>query len=234
MAFIQCKNLSAGYDNAPVLEDISFQIEAGEYIALVGKNGSGKTTLIKCLAGLMRPKTGALLLEEEAAGLGYLPQQTAIQRDFPASVWEVVLSGCLNRRGRRPFFSPGEKALAAASLKEMGLGQIRRKSYRKLSGGQQQRVLLARALCAAQKLLILDEPARGLDPQATGELYAHINRLHQEKGMTIIMATHDLENALENADKVLHLDKKILFWGSPAEYRGSAASRCLLGGEEDA
>lgn len=162
--------------------------------------------------------------------IGYLPQQTIVQRDFPASVWEVVLSGCLNRRGMRPFYSPAERRIASANIEKLGIGGLVKKSYRDLSGGQQQRVLLARALCATEKLLLLDEPVTGLDPVVTSELYALIRQLNRE-GVTIVMVSHDINCSVHYAGKILHMDTGVLFYGPSEKYLESDVCRRLLGGD---
>ena len=200
MALISCKNVTMGYENQLAVEDVSFDIEDGDYVCIVGENGSGKSTLLKGLLGLLKPRAGEIAFGDglKQNMIGYLPQQTIVQRDFPASVWEVVLSGCLNRRGMRPFYSPAERRIASANIEKLGIGGLVKKSYRDLSGGQQQRVLLARALCATEKLLLLDEPVTGLDPVVTSELYALIRQLNRE-GVTIVMVSHDINCSVHYA-----------------------------------
>lgn len=232
MALISCKNLSMGYESELAVENASFEIEEGDYLCIVGENGSGKSTLLKGLLGLMPPRAGEI---RYGGGLrrnmiGYLPQQTVVQKDFPASVWEVVLSGCLNRRGMRPFYSAKERAIAEQNLMRLSIGELRKKSYRDLSGGQQQRVLLARALCATEKLLLLDEPVTGLDPVVTAELYALIKQLNED-GVTVVMVSHDINCSVHNAGKILHMGKGVLFCGSSANYLESDVCRRFLGGE---
>ncbi len=206
MSIITCKNLSIGYANMPVLEEINFSVDEGSYLCIVGENGAGKSTLIKTFLGLIPPLSGDVILAQnlKSTDIGYLPQQTQIQKDFPASVFEVVLSGCLNKCGMRAFYNKSEKDLARKSLERMGISQLIKRSYSKLSGGQQQRVLLARALCATNKLLLLDEPATGLDTDTREEMYELINGLNKS-GITIIMITHDLEKAKEYSSHILHL-----------------------------
>ena len=218
MEQIICKDLSLGYDNGVILSGLSFSVEAGDYLAIVGENGSGKTTLLKTMLGLIKAVSGEI---EFAAGvnkneIGYLPQQTVVQKDFPASVSEVVLSGFVSGMGLRPFYTKAEKARAAENIEKMGLNGLEKRSYRELSGGQQQRVLLARALCATSKILLLDEPVSGLDPTATREMYELIAGLNKA-GTTIIMISHDISAACGYANKILHIGKKI-FFGSTAEY----------------
>ena len=212
MALIACKGLSLRYENRLAVEDVSFEIEAGDYVCIVGENGSGKSTLLKGLLGLKTPDAGSISYGEglKQRMIGYLPQQTVVQKDFPASVYEVVLSGCLNRRGMRPFYSSAERQIAERNMERLSVGALRKKSYRDLSGGQQQRVLLARALCATEKLLLLDEPVTGLDPVVTSELYTMIRQLNLE-GVTVVMVSHDITCAVHNAGKILHMGTGVLF-----------------------
>ena len=213
MAQLICDNLTLGYNSNIVLENVSFSVEKGDYLCIIGENGSGKTTLMKTILRLEKPlkgqiSTGDGVLPDE---IGYLPQQTQVQRDFPASVWEIVLSGCQSRCGKRPFYTKEEKQLAKQAMKRMEIEDLAKRCYRELSGGQQQRVLLARALCAAQKMLLLDEPVSGLDPSVTQEMYELIEQLHKD-GITIMMITHDVEAAKKYATKILKVqDKTAIF-----------------------
>ncbi|MDR1691972.1 MAG: ABC transporter ATP-binding protein [Oscillospiraceae bacterium] len=218
MALLTCSHLTLGYEGNPVLSDLSFSVDAGDYLCIVGENGSGKTTLMKTLLKLKTPVSGRIAMGDglKQADIGYLPQQTAVQRDFPASVREIVLSGCLNRRGFRPFYSADEKKRAEERMTRLGVGHLAKRCYRELSGGQQQRVLLARALCAAGRVLLLDEPAAGLDPQASEEMYALIKALNGE-GVTILMISHDTAASLPYATHVLHIGTP-LFFGTAGEY----------------
>lgn len=208
MSQLICKNLNVGYEDGVVASGIEFTVEPGDYLCIVGENGSGKTTLMKTILGLTPPLSGEIRFDEglSSKSIGYLPQQTLVQKDFPASVFEIVLSGCLGRLGNRPFYSKEDKALALEKMQKLGIENLTSKSYRNLSGGQQQRVLLARALCAAKKMLLLDEPTAGLDPVATAEMYQYIKKLNDE-GMTIIMITHDMEAASKYATKTLNMGK---------------------------
>ena len=219
MSQIECKDVSVKYENQVVLEDISFSIEQGDYLCIVGENGSGKSTLVKTILGLENSKSGQIVFGEglNKNEIGYLPQQTQAQKDFPASVYEVVLSGCLNSKGFSPFYSMKDKKLANEMIKSLGIENIKRKSFRELSGGQQQRVLLARALCATKKIIILDEPITGLDPTVTREMYSLIKEINK-KGITIIMVSHDINFAVNNASKILHLKKNIKFFGNTEDY----------------
>lgn len=221
-----CQNLSLGYDGREILFDLDFRVNAGDYLCIVGENGSGKSTLMKTILGLQSPLGGKI---ETSGGLksneiGYLPQQTDVQKDFPASVWEIVLSGCQSRCGIRPFYSKADKQTAAENMSKMGISDMAKRCYRELSGGQQQRVLLARALCATKKLLLLDEPVSGLDPKVTLEMYRLIEDLNKNDGITIIMISHDIAAAVKYASHILHIGGTV-FFGTKHEYLKSDASR---------
>lgn len=220
MAILSCKDLNVQYDNQVALKDVNFDLEDGDYLCIIGDNGSGKSTLMKSILGLVTPKSGSIQYGSQLKNhdIGYLPQQTVVQRDFPASVYEVVLSGCLNKRGWRPFYSKEEKQRALNNLKKLKIEQLKDKCYRDLSGGQQQRVLIARALCASEKILLLDEPVTGLDPVTTKHLYDIIEELNRDYKMSIIMVTHDMNSGLEHATKILRLNKEVVFYGTPDEY----------------
>ena len=216
-----------------LLSGLSFSVEAGDYLCILGENGSGKSTLMKTMLGLLRPLSGEVSLGDglKENEIGYLPQQTDAQKDFPATVWEIVLSGCQGRAGRRPYYTRQEKEEARNNMAKMGVSAFSARCYRELSGGQQQRVLLARALCATRKLLLLDEPVSGLDPRATQDMYELIRQLNRQEGVTIIMITHDL-SAVEDARHVLHIGREI-FFGTAAAYRAAApAGGFLKGGEK--
>ena len=206
MALITVKDLSLGYEKTVVASGINFTVNEGDYCCIVGENGSGKTTLMKTLLGLKAPISGQIIRGDglERNEIGYLPQQTEVQKDFPASVKEIVLSGCQGRCGRRPFYSKAEKALAAQQMERMGITLLASRCYSELSGGQQQRVLLARALCATRKVLLLDEPVSGLDPEATEHMYELIKQLNDE-GVTIIMISHDITSVKKYASRILIL-----------------------------
>lgn len=231
MAMIACENISLSYDGTVVLSDLSFSVNPGDYLCIVGENGSGKSTLVKALLGLKPLVEGEILFGEglRQREIGYLPQQTGAQKDFPASVWEVVCSGSINNGGMTPFYSFAQKQAAEKNLKRLGLWDLKRRCYRELSGGQQQRVLLARALCATQKLLLLDEPVAGLDPLVTQEMYQLIQKLNQS-GITIVMVSHDIQSAVQYASHILHLHNTPLFFGKTADYLTSAAGKRFLGG----
>ena len=217
MAELSVENLTLGYEGRAVVEGLSFTVEKGDYLYILGENGSGKSTLIKALLGLHPAMAGHIRRGEGLAdGIGYLPQQTDVQRDFPASVLEIVRSGFAGRRGLRPFYTKTEKAEAARNMERLGIAHLARRCYRELSGGQQQRVLLARALCAAGKMLLLDEPVAGLDPAAAEEMYGLVDSLNRE-GTTILMVSHDLPAAKKYARHILRIGEP-LFWGTKADY----------------
>lgn len=218
MALIKACNLKLGYEGKTVVENLNFTVNNGDYLCIVGENGSGKTTLMKTILHLNPPISGKIETGEglKPSEIGYLPQQTEVQRDFPASVWEIVLSGNLGRGGLLPFYTKEQKEKARKNLEKMGIADLRGRSYRELSGGQQQRVLLARALCATTKMLLLDEPVSGLDPVVTAEMYSTIEALNKE-GITVIMISHDMEAALKYATHILQIGKDI-FFGTKAEY----------------
>jgi len=235
MALLMCENAAFAYEGNTVVSELDFTVNNGDYLCIVGENGSGKSTLIKGLLRLKAPQHGNIVLGDglKANEIGYLPQQTAAQKDFPASVYEVVLSGRLGRRGIRPFYTRRDKETTESYMKLMGIEALRNKCYRELSGGQQRRVLLARALCATKKLLLLDEPVSGLDPIVTQELYQTIESINQEIGITIIMVSHDIQSAIKYANRILHLQNKQVFFGSTEEYVMSGSGKTFLGGGED-
>lgn len=232
MAQIVCQNLTLGYEKHAVAEDICFSVNRGDYLCILGENGSGKSTLVKTLLGLTKPLSGEITFGDtlRQQEIGYLPQQTMAQRDFPASVWEIVLSGCLNRSGLRPFYNRLEKEIARENMEQLGISGLAGKCYRELSGGQQQRVLLARALCATRKMLLLDEPVAGLDPVATAEMYEAIYELNQKHGITILMVSHDITAAVPYASHVLHLANKPLFFGTKEAYIQSPVGQIYAAG----
>ena len=231
MNLLVCENLSMSYENNKVLNDLSFCVEDGDYLSIIGENGSGKTTLMKGLLGLMHPSAGTIMFNGITRGdIGYLPQQTVIQKDFPASVLEVVMSGTVGK-SKRLFYNSYDKKTAINNLEKLGIENLKNHSYKELSGGQQQRVLLARALCAASKLLVLDEPTSGLDPIAVSELYEILAKLNKEENMTIITVSHDIESAVENSNKILHLGKEMVFYGKTEEYITTDIYKQMTGGK---
>ncbi len=232
MAQLTCQNLCVGYDGKSVLQDLNFEVFAGDYLCIVGENGSGKSTLMKTILGLQPPISGRILTGDgmRKNEIGYLPQQTQVQKDFPASVREIVLSGCQGRCGSRPFYNKEEKQFAAEAMGKMQITQLERRCYRELSGGQQQRVLLARALCATQKMLLLDEPVSGLDPKVTDEMYRLIWELNRSDGITVIMISHDITAAVKYAGHILHIGNTV-FFGTKADYLQSPQGRMFAAGK---
>ncbi len=229
----ECKGVTLGYENKVVAKNLNFKIHQGDYLCVVGENGTGKSTLIKTLLGLIKPLNGEVIANVQGKnhkGVGYLPQQTQAQKDFPASVWEVVLSGVLNNDHRCPFYNKKDKAEAEKNMEKLNILDLKKRCYRELSGGQQQRVLLARALCATDSVLILDEPVTGLDPAASMEFYETIKDLNKKENVTIIMVSHDIKNALNYATHILHLEQENDFFGTVEEYKKSNVSNMFLGG----
>jgi len=223
MPQLTCENLTLGYEGKTVVSDLSFTVNAGDYLCIVGDNGSGKSTLMKTILSLKSPISGQITTEDgfDATQIGYMPQQSVVQKDFPASVREVVRSGCLNRCGFRPYYTKAEKQLAKENMKKLGIDHLAKRCYRELSGGQQQRILLARALCAARKILLLDEPVSGLDPNATIEMYELITKLN-ESGITIIMISHDIDASVKYASHILHIGNgSAVFFGTKEKYSES-------------
>lgn len=233
MSLITCKDLSFAYEGNTAVSGLNFEVCNGDYLCIVGENGSGKSTLIKGLLRLKTPQSGSVLMGDglRTNEIGYLPQQTAAQKDFPASVYEVVLSGRLSGRGLLPFYSRADKAVAEENIRRLDIGNLRNKCYRELSGGQQQRVLLARALCATKKILLLDEPVAGLDPMVTQELYRIIEKINRETNITIIMVSHDIHSSVRYASHILHLKNEQVFFGKTKDYIKSSVGIGFLGGE---
>lgn len=228
MPQIICKNASLGYDGRAITHGLNFTVSAGDYLCIVGENGAGKSTLIKTVLGLTPPIAGEISFADglKQNEIGYLPQQTPVQRDFPASVTEIVLSGCLGRSGFHPFYTKAQKKLAAENMEKMNITPLAGRCYRELSGGQQQRVLLARALCATSKLLLLDEPVAGLDPKATREMYELIASLNRT-GITVIMVSHDIASAAKYATHILHLGSTPKFFGTKEDYLKTDVGRAF-------
>ena len=234
MSIITCKDITIEYDGKCVVDQVNFTVNQGDYLCIVGENGSGKSTLIKGLMGLVRLKSGEINLDMQLtkSGIGYLPQQTESQKDFPASVYEVVLSGCIKAKGLRPFYNTKEKQRAKENMEKLQISDLRHKSYRELSGGQQQRVLLARALCATDSLLVLDEPVTGLDPMVTSQLYTIIDELNRREHVTIIMVSHDVNAAITHSNRILQMGHKVLFFGDTKDYMNTQLAKPLLGRRE--
>lgn len=223
---LDCRDAALGYEGKPVWEHLNFQVHSGDYVCIVGENGSGKSTLVKSLLGLLHPMAGEIVRSPSlrSGAIGYLPQQTKAQKDFPATVTEVVRSGFLSGKGMRFFYTPKEKSTALMHMGKLGVLELKDRCYRELSGGQQQRVLLARALCATQKMLLLDEPVSGLDPKVTAEMYTLIEKLNREDGITVIMVSHDVAAAVRYASHILHIGDTV-FFGTRADYLQSPQGR---------
>ena len=224
MAQIICRNLAIGYDGKAIVQNMNFSVNTGEYLCVIGENGAGKSTFMKTLLGLQPPIQGEILFGDNLKQneIGYLPQQTEVQKDFPASVREIVLSGCQNQLGLRPFYNRKEKSYAEATLNKLQITDLAEQCYRELSGGQKQRVLLARALCATNKMLLLDEPVAGLDPKAAKEMYYLIQKINREENITVIMMSHDIQIAVNYASHVMKIGPNI-FYGTSEEYRRGGA-----------
>ncbi len=229
MAQLTASHLSLGYNEKILVKDLSFSLNAGDYLCVVGENGAGKSTLLKTLLRLQSPLDGEITTGDglKSTEIGYLPQQTQVQRDFPASVREIVISGCQSRAGWRPFYNKAEHLLAARNMARMDITQLSKRCYRELSGGQQQRVLLARALCATQKILLLDEPVTGLDPHAASDMYSLIADLNRKDGISIIMVSHDVDEAIQFASHILHIGKET-FFGTKEDYMKSDIGRRFM------
>jgi zinc transport system ATP-binding protein len=228
MEILKCDKLSASYDGVNVISSLSFAINEGDYLCILGENGSGKSTLVKCLLGIKKADSGKIILGNNLThtDIGYLPQHTSMENGFPATVREVVISGCLGHRKLLSFYSAAEKKTASDAMNRLGISHLANKSCRDLSGGQQQRMFLARALCAAKKLLLLDEPVTGLDPNATEEMYELIDELNKKDKMTIIMVSHDVRKSMEYANRILCLcSNKQSFFGTPDEYEHNHLSK---------
>ncbi len=236
MAQIVCKDVVLGYEGKAVVQNLNFEVNKGDYLCIVGENGSGKSTLIRAMLRLKEPMSGEICMDDglETDGIGYLPQQTVVQKDFPASVQEIVRSGCLGRFGWRPFYGRAEKERAAENMEKLGIAHLAKRCYRELSGGQQQRVLLARALCATRYMLLLDEPVSGLDPAAVQEMYELLEKLNHEEKITIIMVSHDIHAAAVYADRILHISEEPLFFGTKEDYlKSEIGKNCFsrMGGQ---
>lgn len=229
---LKCECVDFGYENYDVVKDVSMEVNPGDYLCIVGENGSGKSTLMKGLLGLLKPTGGTITMSDDLrkSGIGYLPQQTPAQKDFPATVYEVVLSGCLGKRGNRPFYSSAEKQVAELNMEKLGITELQKSCYRDLSGGQKQRTLIARALCATDRLLILDEPITGLDPSTTQDFYRVIRHLNRDEKVAVLMVSHDIQNIVTQAKKILQLKQTVQFYGPVEEYRMTEFGKEFLGG----
>lgn len=225
MSLIKVSDLSLGYDSKVVAKDLNFEVNMGDYLCIVGENGSGKSTLMKTLLGLKKPLGGTIEFGDglKSIDIGYLPQQSVVQKDFPASVYEIVISGLCKGFSKSFFYSKEDKKTVERTLERLGIASLKRRCYRELSGGQQQRVLLARALCATEKLILLDEPVAGLDPVATKEMYDTIQDINKD-GVTVIMISHDIAAAVKYATNILHMGDDNVF-STKEEYLNSELGR---------
>lgn len=219
MTQITCRDLTIGYGSRIILKHLNFTVNEGDYLCIIGENGSGKSSLMRTILNLQNPINGQILYDHQIQqnGIGYLPQQTSRQKDFPASVREIVLSGCNRRSGFHPFYHASDKKKAVTAMQQLKITHLAHRCYRELSGGQQQRVLLARALCATKKILFLDEPVSGLDPEVTADFYALIRHLNRREGITILMISHDLQATAADATHILHLGTPF-FYGLASDY----------------
>jgi zinc transport system ATP-binding protein len=230
-ALIACQNAAFGYDGYAVISALNFTVKPGDYLCVVGRNGSGKSTLVKGMLRLLDPLQGSITFcgEFKSDSIGYLPQQVAAQKDFPAGAFEIILSGAVGGMGLRPFYSAKEKQRTREIMDRLGIGDLKERCFRELSGGQQRRVLIGRALCASRRALVLDEPAAGLDPLAAAELYSLLQKINRETGVTIIMVSHDIDAAERYATNILHLQNKQCFFGTYPEYMNSDIGKQFLG-----
>lgn len=233
MTLIKCENLKIGYSSNKVLNKVNLEINNGEFICIVGNNGTGKTTLVKTLLRLTPAISGRIVYDHTVKNtMGYLQQNLQVNEDFPATVYEIVLSGCLSKMGYRMFYGKKEKELALSYMKELGILELKNMPFKRLSGGQQQRVLIARALCSTEKILFLDEPLKGLDYNASNQLFEIISHINKEYGVTIVMITHNIEIALKYISKIVYLDLGKSFVGTPKEFLESEYSKSLVGGDD--
>lgn len=234
MQLLKCENIHMNYDSTKAVNGVSFSVDEGDFLCIVGENGAGKSTLLKGILGLQKISEGRVIFNDiKKSEIGYLPQRTQVQKDFPAAVKEVVLSGRIGRKGKL-FYSAEDRQIAAENMETMKISDIRNKSFNELSGGQQQRVLLARALCATDRLLLLDEPTAGLDPFVTEDMYRLIEHLNSEHGVTVIMVTHDIKSAVKYANKILCMEHDGDFFGTTQEYLDTPAAKRILGGDGNA
>ena len=217
MSLIKLKNLTIGYAGYAVAKNLSLTISPHDFICIVGPNGSGKTTLIRSILGLIKPLSGKIEYDQiSQKSIGYMPQETTVDPNFPASVFEIVLSGTLNRG--KNFYDHSTKKAALEALKELDILSLKDASFSELSGGQRQKVLLARALVATDKLLILDEPSNNLDQKSKLSLYNLIQKIHKERGIAVLMVTHDLDHGNLIGDKILSLTSGDFFFGKTKDF----------------
>ena len=236
MSLIKCCNIEFKYDSKQILKDVSFEINNGDYVCIVGENGTGKSTLLNIISGVLKPSAGNVEFADKVLKkkIGYLPQQNQIQNNFPASVYEVVLSGCVNKLKLFPFYTRREKQIATYNINLLGISDIKNKSFHELSGGQKQRVLLARALCSSENILLLDEPVSGLDPVVTESFYDTLQHLNVEHGTTIVMVSHDIKKSLEYATHILFLQQETFVFGKKCDFSDMELLKNVIGGSHDA
>ena len=234
MQILKCENIHMNYDSTKAVNGVSFTVDEGDFLCIVGENGAVKSTLLKGILGLQKISEGKVEFNGiKKSGIGYLPQKTQVQKDFPAGVREVVLSGRLSGKGKL-FYTAADRRIAQENMDIMKINSIKNKSFNELSGGQQQRVLLARALCATDRLLLLDEPTTGLDPFVTEDMYKLISHLNKEHGVTVIMVTHDVKSVIQYANKILCMEHDGDYFGTTEEYLKTAAAKRILGGDSHA
>lgn len=235
MSLIKCNNINFEYDGKPILKDVSFEINKGDYICVIGENGAGKSTLLNIIAGILKPNSGYVEFVDNltSQNIGYLPQYTEIPQNFPASVYEIVISGCVNKLKKAPFYTRKEKQIVNYNINLLEISNIKNKSFHELSGGQKQRVLLARALCSGENTLLLDEPVSGLDPLVTDAFYKIINHLNYDHGTTIVMVSHDIKNTLKYATHIIYLEKNFFYFGTKDNFLNSKYKNKIIGGNNN-
>lgn len=233
MSIFECKKLTVGYGDKVVCKDINFAVEKGQYVCIMGENGSGKSTLVKTILGLQKNLSGKVTFDKnfKRNRVGYLPQQNDLQKDFPATVNEIVLSGFLNSMGLRPYYKKSEKDKAKEVMDYLGIEDFGKRSFRELSGGQQQRVLLARALCATDEILFLDEPTNALDSRSINRFYKLLKDLN-DAGMTIVMVSHNVDKVLEYSSHIVYLKNTMLFAGTKSDFEKTDIAKSIKVGEE--
>ncbi len=233
MSIIECRNISAAYDGIKPLSDVTFSIEDKDYLCIIGDNGTGKTTLMKVILGLKHQSSGEIIFNNLSKNqIGYLAQQSELQKEFPASVKEVVLSGCVNRKRFNPFYTKSDKEKAKNAMQTLDILKLKDRCYRELSGGQQQRVLLARAICASDKILFMDEPTTGLDPIMTTEFFNLTEKMNRELGIAIVMVTHDTHCAVKYSKNILCLYKENYFYGKTSDFISTDKGKLYMGGHK--
>ena len=233
MSLIKCNNIEFKYDGKEILKNISFEVNKGDYLCIIGENGSGKSTLLNILTGILKPNNGTVTLSNNLSKkeIGYLPQKSEIYENFPASVYEVVISGCVNKLSIIPFYRRKEKQIANYNMNLLEISNIKNKCFHELSGGQKQRVLLTRTLCSTRDVILLDEPVSGLDPIITESFYNVVNHLNSEHGTTVVMVSHDIQNCLKYASHILYIGKDLFYYGSKSDFLNSEFSKNIRGNQ---